>query len=232
MAASVSGRTYFGFAAYRAMAWRIPAFWPVVPALYLPGVRFAGDAIYRRIAERRHGICRIDFAPAAPAEDVRRVHVRGATVSLALAAFLLSWWTTHIEFYPFTTMKMFAAMNRPLGRISYIKPLAVHEDGSVTLARFDRWIGAMADARYRRIITMPFSERNSAGRTSEFLEASMRAANRNAREGSRVVGFDLQLWEWDFAHDAANERYGHLIETYRYRAPGANVKPDDSVERR
>jgi predicted DCC family thiol-disulfide oxidoreductase YuxK len=217
MAAVTRGRTFFGFSAYRAMAWRIPAFWPILPLLYLPGVRLAGDHIYRRIAARRHGICHVEPASSALRDDVRRIHVRGATVSLAVAAFLLSWWMTHIEFYPFTTMKMFAALNRPPGRISYVTPLAVHEDGSMTLARFEQWIGAMADARYRRIISLPFSDQNSANRTNDFLEASMRAANRNARAGSRVIGFDLQLWEWDFVGDPANEQHGHLIQTYRYR---------------
>ena len=163
-------------------------------------------------------ICPIDAVPRVSAADVGRIHRRGATACLALAAFLLSWWFTHIEFYPLTTMKMFAAMNQPLGTINYITPLAVHEDGTVTPARFERWIGAMADARYRRIISLPFSDRHSADRTNEFLEASLRAANRSAHDGGRIVGFELQLWEWDFVRDPENRQHGHLVDTYRYRA--------------
>lgn len=60
MAATSGGRTYFGFSAYRALSWKVPAFWPLLPLLYLPGARLIGDAVYRRIAERRQGICRID----------------------------------------------------------------------------------------------------------------------------------------------------------------------------
>jgi predicted DCC family thiol-disulfide oxidoreductase YuxK len=218
MAVVARGRVYFGFSAYRVIAWRIPWFWPVAPLLYVPGVRPVGDAVYRRLAERRHAVCPIDAVPRVPAADVSRIHRRGATACLALAAFLLSWWFTHIEFYPLTTMKMFAAMNQPLGTINYITPLAVHEDGTVTPARFERWIGAMADTRYRRIISLPFSDRHSADRTNEFLEASMRAANRSAHDGGRIVGFELQLWEWDFVRDPENLQHGHLIDTYRYRA--------------
>ena len=59
MAAVFGGRTYFGFSAYRAMSWRLPIFWPLLPLLYLPGVRPIGDAVYRRVAQRRHGICRL-----------------------------------------------------------------------------------------------------------------------------------------------------------------------------
>jgi predicted DCC family thiol-disulfide oxidoreductase YuxK len=219
MAATTRGQEYFGYFAYRAMAWRVPAFWPMLPVLYFPGVPQAGDAVYRHVAKRRHGICRIDLPPAVGAGDARRVHLRGAGACLALAAFLLSWWITHIEFYPFTTLKMFAAMNAPSGKVSYIKPLAIYEDGSVAPARFDRWIGAMADGRYRRVITMPFDEGRNTGPTREFLDASMRAANRLSN-GHRVVGFELQLWEWDFHADRENAEHGRLVDAYRYPAAG------------
>ena len=65
MAATSGGRHYFGFSAYRALSWKLPVFWPLLPLLYLPGARLIGDAVYRRIAERRQGICRIDPAHAA-----------------------------------------------------------------------------------------------------------------------------------------------------------------------
>jgi predicted DCC family thiol-disulfide oxidoreductase YuxK len=59
MASRSGGRTYFGFSAYRALSWRLPIFWPLLPLLYLPGVRPIGDAVYRRIAARRYGVCEI-----------------------------------------------------------------------------------------------------------------------------------------------------------------------------
>jgi predicted DCC family thiol-disulfide oxidoreductase YuxK len=60
MAARTGGRTYFGFPAYRALSWRLPIFWPLLPLMYLPGARPIGDAVYRRIAARRYSICEID----------------------------------------------------------------------------------------------------------------------------------------------------------------------------
>lgn len=59
MAAVVSGRTYFGFSAYRAMSWRLPIFWPLLPFLYLPGVRHIGDAVYRHVAANRDTTCAV-----------------------------------------------------------------------------------------------------------------------------------------------------------------------------
>lgn len=59
MAAILRGRTYFGFSAYRAMAWRIPVMWPALPILYLPGMKAVGDTAYGWIARRRHHVCPI-----------------------------------------------------------------------------------------------------------------------------------------------------------------------------
>jgi hypothetical protein len=44
----------------------------------------------------------------------------------------------------------------------------------------------------------------------------MRVANRGLHPGSRIVGFELELWEWDFVADAANPTHGDLVKTYAY----------------
>jgi hypothetical protein len=216
MATVVRDRVTFGFSAYRALAWRVPAFWLLLPVLYVPGVRYVGDGVYRRVSAGRHASCSVDAMPTPVADDVARVHLRGATACLGLAAFLLSWWMTHVEFYPFTSMRMFSEMNEPSGHVRYVKPLAIGEDGRVGPARFERWIGAMADTRYRRVILMPFDAAGRVDRANEFFAASMHVANRQASPGDRVVGFELQLWEWDFAADASNPAHGDLVAVYRY----------------
>ncbi len=218
MAAISIGRLDWGFSAYRLIAWRLPLLWVVVPFLYLPGVRQLGDAVYRSVAERRHDVCRVDFEPVTSSTEPRSVHLRGASACLLVAAFLLSWWTTHIEFYPFTTMKMFAALNKPQGRITYVKPVAIYDDGQRRPAEFDQWIGAMADSRYRQIIAAPFQSRPETARCDEFLDASIRAANRKSSIGGHIVGVELQSWEWDFVAEANDPQHGHLVDKYVYYA--------------
>ena len=55
------GKIFTGFCAFRALATHLPPLWPVAPLLYLPGMKFVGDRIYKRIAARRkqctHGDC-------------------------------------------------------------------------------------------------------------------------------------------------------------------------------
>jgi predicted DCC family thiol-disulfide oxidoreductase YuxK len=43
-----------GFVAYRNLARTIPATWLVLPLLYVPGVPFVGERIYRYVATHRH----------------------------------------------------------------------------------------------------------------------------------------------------------------------------------
>ena len=51
---AVSGdRTWVGFAAYRALATRVPLLWPVVPLLHLVPIEVVGTKLYRRIADSR-----------------------------------------------------------------------------------------------------------------------------------------------------------------------------------
>ena len=47
------GRVFRGYAAYRAMAWALPAAWALLPLLYAPLARPLGERVYRAVARRR-----------------------------------------------------------------------------------------------------------------------------------------------------------------------------------
>jgi predicted DCC family thiol-disulfide oxidoreductase YuxK len=70
---------YRGFDAYRSIAWALPATWLLLPALYLPPVRWLGSRIYGHVATHRHdGQCELptnasNTLHAGPAELVQRV---------------------------------------------------------------------------------------------------------------------------------------------------------------
>lgn len=48
-------KAYAGFYGFRQIARHVPAFWIVVPLLYVPGVPLVGSLVYMLIASRRHG---------------------------------------------------------------------------------------------------------------------------------------------------------------------------------
>lgn len=45
-----------GFAAFRWIAWRLPLTTPLAPLLYLPGVPWVGNRVYRWVARNRFGL--------------------------------------------------------------------------------------------------------------------------------------------------------------------------------
>ena len=147
------------------------------------------------------------------AASTERVHGRGAVASLAIAAFLASWWITHIEFYPFTTMKMFAAPYASMETIEYVWAVAHYEDGTSGRAPFERWIGATADSRYRRVITGAFGGAESRALCRKFLDASLRAASLRG-ETPRPVRIEIQLWRWNIVDDPDNPDHGVLVDRY------------------
>ncbi len=51
---SNTGHIYSGFYAIRKLMWSLPALWIVAPLLYIPGVPYAGNIIYKKIAEKRY----------------------------------------------------------------------------------------------------------------------------------------------------------------------------------
>ena len=46
-------RVYHGFKAFRWLAWRLPALWPLAPFLYIPGVPTIGQRVYLWVAKNR-----------------------------------------------------------------------------------------------------------------------------------------------------------------------------------
>lgn len=48
------GKVYDGFEGYRALAWALPLWWPLLPLMYAPGVPAIGRAIYGRVAVGRY----------------------------------------------------------------------------------------------------------------------------------------------------------------------------------
>ncbi len=65
-----TGRVFRGFDGYRALAWTLPAGWPLLPFAYLPGVAPVGSAVYRFVAAHRSRTC--DLKPAAKDADPSR----------------------------------------------------------------------------------------------------------------------------------------------------------------
>jgi predicted DCC family thiol-disulfide oxidoreductase YuxK len=81
MHAVVANKIDRGYAAYRALARRVPILWPILPFLYLWPVPSIGESIYRRVADSR--ACRItDRALASGRSSPDAPASRGAALAV------------------------------------------------------------------------------------------------------------------------------------------------------
>lgn len=76
-----------GYAAYQAIAWRVPLLWPVAPLLYLPPVAAVGRGVYRRVADSR--ACRVPSTPRVSERAPVRTSLGWSWRPLAVVASVL-----------------------------------------------------------------------------------------------------------------------------------------------
>ena len=60
------GTVLTGFRAYRWIAWRLPATCWLGPLLWLPGVAWVGERVYRQVAAHRAIACAVPSARMLP----------------------------------------------------------------------------------------------------------------------------------------------------------------------
>lgn len=123
-------------------------------------------------------------------------------------------WATRTEKFPITAMQMFSRP-QPLEPVEYVRPLVVYEDGTVAPARFERWIGAVADARYRRLLRDWDTHPERVALLNEFLDACARRAAA-APHGRRIRGFVLETRRWDFRRHPRDPERGALVAVVRH----------------
>ena len=117
-------------------------------------------------------------------------------------------WATRTEKFPLTAMQMFSRSRAP-EPVEYVRPLVRYEDGTVEPARFERWIGAVADSRYRWLLRDWEKEPERIALLRDFLDAC--AARAEAARGKRIREFRLEVRRWDYVHHPADPARGELL---------------------
>ena len=164
------------------------------------------DRLWRGRVELR---ARLQSDAAEPAAG-RLALVARAFLMVAFVA-----WATRTEKFPLSAMQMFSSPQR-LEPVAYVRPMVVYRDGSREQARFERWIGSMADSRYRRLIRWD-REPHKIGLLQEFLDVSAARANRGAPPTRQIDRFELELRSWDFRRSPTDPERGRLVDVLTYR---------------
>ncbi len=154
-----------------------------------------------------HGETTVNQDPLSEAER-RSLHKKYFSVLLFTTLGLSICWLTRIEYYPATAMQMYSSTQAD-GSIIYKKVWAVYEDGHKEEARLEKWIGAVADSRYRFVlIKAPEAQQT-------FFEEILTIANRDSQKGN-IIRFDVETYQWNFLTDPNNPNFGRVINIATY----------------
>jgi predicted DCC family thiol-disulfide oxidoreductase YuxK len=222
------GQAYRGFYGYRRIALAVPAFWPLVLGLFLPGVSSLAVWVYGYMARNRLQFLWCDsHCPVQPSEEGESTKVtttgdaaRGFGYPLAVSgiivvALLCSFY--RIEFYPFTSWHLYSGLDTS-GKVQYLKVFAQHESGVNSRARLEETIGALAlDGRYSPHLEKCFGEQpGDVELCKKFLSAAAAAYNKKVQPGERVTQYEIQVWLWDFCSYPFDPNYGKLTDRFAF----------------
>ena len=237
------GWAYSGFYGYRRVALAVPAFWPLAPWLFLPGISSLGAWVYGYVARHRLKFLRCDsHCSVQPSEEGESAKVtttgdadRGFGYALAVSGITvvaLLCWFYHIEFYPLTSWHLYSTSDTS-GKVEYYKVFAQHESGASAPARLEDGIGALAlDARYTPFLKKCFGQPRDIYVCKRFLVASGSAYNKKAQPGERLTQYDIQVWTWDFRSYPFDPNYGKLTHRFVSEIDTGQVPSDKKLEDR
>lgn len=218
------GRAYRGFYGYRVIALALPAFWPLAPWLFLPGITSLGVMVYGYVARNRLKIVKCDSqceinsslgsgaAVALPIKTPARSFYYPLLVA-SLTVFIILTWNYEVEFYPFTAWQMYSESDTS-GDVTYYKILAHHESGVISHADLDRAIGAMNNGRYKRVLRRYCFNPKKVDLCQKYLSASASVYNSKAAPGEKVTQFEIQKWIWNFLSNPSGPEQGKLKDRF------------------
>lgn len=134
---------------------------------------------------------------------------RGVTL---LAAVLLLTWALRIEFYPLSAMQMYSEA-RTSGEVEYFKVLATDAAGRRGPAQLADAVGALADARYRKVLYGSF-EPGGRPVAEDLLRAVADRHGRARPPEERIVRFDVELWRWDYRRHPDDPDHGERVDAW------------------
>lgn len=137
--------------------------------------------------------------------------VSGLTITL------LFFWLSRTEFYPVTSMQMFARRNNS-GMVRYFKVLAHNQSGVTVRAYPEKIIPALYDTRYRRVLKACFSkEPKTVNICNKLLNTIGSVHNKKASVSEKIEQFEIQLWDWNFRANPTDPKYGDLVNRHIHK---------------
>ena len=111
------GQAYIGYYGYQVLALALPAFWPLSPLLFLPGVSWVGERVYGYIARNRLALVHCDsHCPSTPLGNGKHLAIssssdgpqryRYAWLISGFCIVMAISFVYRIEYYPLTAWQL------------------------------------------------------------------------------------------------------------------------------
>jgi hypothetical protein len=212
---ATGGTLRYDPAALRRLARAVPLLWGTLPLLYVPGLAAL-------VARRMTGAtASAHDGAAASGAPTTRSGFASPRLTLALMGLLLTCWTFHVEVYPLTGMQMFSHVRGPV--VTYELMHAHLEDGSTVRAPLESSIGALADARFRRALSMAFDP-DRAHVTEALMDSVITRWNDKTPPARAIRTIEVERWRWNYEADPDDPTHGDLVGRRRY-GPDAPTRP-------
>ena len=225
------GQAYIGYYGYQVLALALPAFWPLIPLLYFPGVSWVGERVYGYIARNRLALVHCDsHCPTMPSGngDSRAIFpisdgpqpLRYAWLISSFCVVMAISFFYRVEFYPvMTAWHLYAGLPKS-GEISYFKALGHQASGATVPVRVGDSVGALRwDGRDTRILNQCFDGfHDEVGRIvtknldicQKFLAVSGSIYNKKSPPDRKITHLEIQEWVWNFRSNPSDPEYGKV----------------------
>ncbi|MDY6782644.1 MAG: DCC1-like thiol-disulfide oxidoreductase family protein [Cyanobacteriota bacterium] len=222
------GQTYRGFEGFRSAALVLPAFWILLPFLFLPGLSSIGKSIYQKITHNS-----FKNPPTATSSKLNQLSTQSPNLiapfrkssqniylPLLVAALTVSMvfiWAKHREFYPITSLQMFSGYNNT-GFVGYTKLVAHYESGETTRIFPDTIIHPPMNTRYRLTMKGCLGDKpKSIDLCDKLLHNLGDVHNQKVDPGEKISKLEVQLWLWNYRSNPSDLNYGELQDSHSYQ---------------
>ncbi len=149
-------------------------------------------------------------------------YVPFTATALMIVAFLLGW-VWRVEFYPFSTWRMYAYPERK-GPVFYHKMVATLENGnSIVIPIRGYFPAAMPNSRFFLMRFFRAGQRSKS--LDQFLAGYVQRCNRNLAFDSAISRIEVQRWRWNYVVDPNDPRFGWVTDIYPFDAPAEPSPP-------
>jgi hypothetical protein len=150
-----------------------------------------------------------------PPRPARPRHWPAFAAPLAIVvihAAVLGWWAMSVEWFPFTSMRMYAEYNGT-GVVEYYRVFQTDENG-VTRPAYMEKLSRSAGV-FHLTLWHAFRDPVMQQRCINLLHFAGHDWNTRAPAGQRVVALEIKKYRWDFMRDRDNPRRGQVINELR-----------------